>query len=109
MFIVCAIRCRRLITSISSRDYAISSSPPFYPFTAAPQSRARRAAYRFVLVKCPCLKDRNAKLHSKSTRPIGRLKKKRLSSQYALQKVKTLRRAFDQAGAQDKTLLIALD
>jgi hypothetical protein len=54
------------------RYFQLTAILPLYRCTQEPSPRA---AYRFVLVKCLCLKDRDAKLRSKSTRPIGRLKK----------------------------------
>jgi len=88
------------------RYFQLTAILPLYRCTQEP-SPPRSIPVCFSEV--PVLKRPGRKASLQEHQAYRAAQKKRLSSQYALQKVKTLRRAFDQAGAQDKTLLIALD
>src|SRR5262249_62266797 len=100
---------RPLYPLIPTRDFPFSQPPAIFPLYRCTQEPSPPRSIPVCFSEVPVLKRPGRKASLQEHQAYRAAQKKRLSSQYALQKVKTLRRAFDQAGAQDKTLLIALD
>jgi hypothetical protein len=88
------------------RYFQLSTILPLY---RNPQEPSPPRSIPICFHEVPVLKKPGRKATPQEHLAYRRIYKKRPTSQSALQEIKTIRAEFDQAGAGDKTLLIALD